>query len=244
MSNLRLTIVQYAGDYREAFERLSAGGKETYYAQRYSVNLVGSLAKRVEQVAVICAVSETSYDSVLANGVRAIGAGLKPGFHASELIPVLAKTQPTRLSLTSPMVQVLRWANANQVRTIAPLADLFPETRSAQQHSASNFSILSKSSHRGMGRQSRHQRMHISHRHWCHARKGRAVGFGLPPTIRPTMRRARCEAVHCGSFSTSAVSRRPRVSAISSGRPRGFDRLETTSGFCWLAGILTEPSSP
>ena len=125
MSTQRLTIVQYAGDYREAFDRLSSGGKETYYAQRYSVNLIGSLAKQVDQVAVICSVSDTSYDSVLANGVRAIGAGLKPGFHPSELIPVLAKTQPTRLSLTSPMVPVLRWANANQVRTIAPLADSF-----------------------------------------------------------------------------------------------------------------------
>ena len=79
MPSLRLTIVQYGGDYRQAFERLSSGGKETYYAQRYSVNLVGSLAQRVEQIAVICAVSETTYDFVLANGVRAIGAGLKSG---------------------------------------------------------------------------------------------------------------------------------------------------------------------
>jgi glycosyltransferase involved in cell wall biosynthesis len=125
MTILRLTIVQYGGDYREAFDRLSGGGKETYYAQRYSVNLVGSLAKRIEQVAVICAVTETTYDSVLSNGVRAIGAGLKQGFHSSELIPLLARTQPTRLSLTSPMVPVLKWANRNQIRTIAPLADSF-----------------------------------------------------------------------------------------------------------------------
>jgi glycosyltransferase involved in cell wall biosynthesis len=127
MSTLRLTIVQYGGDYREAFERLSSGGKETYYAQRYSVNLVGSLAKRIEQVAVICAVSETTYDTILANGVRAIGAGLRQDFHSSELIPALASTQPTRLSLTSPMVPVLKWANKKQIRTIAPLADSFQQ---------------------------------------------------------------------------------------------------------------------
>jgi glycosyltransferase involved in cell wall biosynthesis len=125
MSILRLTIVQYAGDYREAFERFSSGGKETYYAQRYSVNLVGSLAQRIEQVAVICAVSETPYDSVLANGVRAIGAGLKQGFHPSELIPLLNRTQPTRLSLTTPMIPILKWASINRIRTIAPLADSF-----------------------------------------------------------------------------------------------------------------------
>jgi hypothetical protein len=133
---LRLTIVQYAGDYREAFERLSSGGKETYYAQRYSLDLIGSLAQRLGQVAVICALSETAYDSVLANGVRAVGAGLKQGFHPSELIPVLARTQPTRLSLTSPMVPILRWAAANRIRTITPLADSFQKSgwRAAHRH--------------------------------------------------------------------------------------------------------------
>jgi glycosyltransferase involved in cell wall biosynthesis len=120
--------VQYAGDYREAFERLSNGGKETYYAQRYSVNLVGSLAKRLEQVAVVCAISEGTYDSVLANGVRAVGSGLKQGFHPSELIPAIEMTRPTRLSLTSPLVPVLKWAHKNQVRTLAPLADSFQGT--------------------------------------------------------------------------------------------------------------------
>jgi glycosyltransferase involved in cell wall biosynthesis len=125
MLSLRLTIVQYAGDYREAFERFSAGGKETYYAQRYSVNFVGLLAQQFEQVAVVCAVSEAAYDTVLDNGVRAIGAGLRAGFDTSDLVPVVARTHPTRLSLTSPMLPVLRWAKKNRVRTIAPLADSF-----------------------------------------------------------------------------------------------------------------------
>jgi glycosyltransferase involved in cell wall biosynthesis len=122
---LRLTIVQYAGDYREAFGRFAHGGKETYHAQRYSVNLVGSLAQRVNNVSVICALGDEKYDVVLANGVRAIGAGLRHGFHPSELIPDLAKTEPTRLSLTTPMIPLLKWANANRIRTIAPLADSF-----------------------------------------------------------------------------------------------------------------------
>jgi glycosyltransferase involved in cell wall biosynthesis len=133
---VRLTIVQYAGDYREAFEHLSNGGKETYYAQRYSVDLVGSLAQRLEQVAVICAVSDTAYDSVLANGVRAIGAGLRRGFNPTALVPVLARTKPTRLSLTTPLVPILKWAHANSIRTIAPMADSFQKggLRSAFGH--------------------------------------------------------------------------------------------------------------
>jgi glycosyltransferase involved in cell wall biosynthesis len=123
--SLRLTIVQFAGDYREAYERFAQGGNETYYAQRYSVNLIGSLAQRLDQVSVVCAVSNEKYDEVLGNGVRAIGAGLKPQFHAAELITELVKTDPTRLSLTAPLTPVLKWAKANHVRTIVPLADSF-----------------------------------------------------------------------------------------------------------------------
>ncbi|MGJ4892978.1 glycosyltransferase [Bradyrhizobium sp. HKCCYLRH3099] len=123
--SLRFTIVQYAGDYREAFERLSAGGKETYYAQRHSVDFVGSLVKQLEQVAVICAVSDTTYDTMLANGVRAIGAGLRPGFDPASLVPFIANTSPNRLSVNSPLAPVLRWAIGNRIRTIVPLADSF-----------------------------------------------------------------------------------------------------------------------
>ena len=122
---MRLTIVQYAGDYREAFERFASGGKATYQAQRYSVDFVGSLAGRFEQVAVICAISDESYDAVLSNGVRAIGAGLKPGFDPRALLSILEGTAPDRLCLTTPMVPLLNWARRNRVRTITALADYF-----------------------------------------------------------------------------------------------------------------------
>jgi glycosyltransferase involved in cell wall biosynthesis len=124
---MRLTIVQYAGDYREAFERFASGGKATYQAQRYSVDFVGSLAQRLEQVAVICAVCDSPYDVVLPNKVRAIGAGLTPGFHPQELVPLLTRTAPDRLCLTTPMLPLLRWARRNRVRTMTAMADSFRE---------------------------------------------------------------------------------------------------------------------
>jgi glycosyltransferase involved in cell wall biosynthesis len=122
---MRLTIVQYAGDFRESWERFEAGGKATYQAQRYSVGFVASLAQRLEQVAVICALTDRAYDVVLPNKVRAIGAGLKPGFHPRELVPVMARTAPDRLTLVTPMVPLLKWARKNRVRTLATLADSF-----------------------------------------------------------------------------------------------------------------------
>ena len=122
---MRMMIVQYAGDYREAFERFASGGIATYQAQRYSVDFVGSLAQRMEQVTVVCAVCEEPYDVLLSNGVRAIGAGLKPGFSPYELVPILARTAPDRLCLTTPMVPLLRWARRHRVRTITAIADYF-----------------------------------------------------------------------------------------------------------------------
>lgn len=123
--NRRLTIVQYAGDYREAFERLSGGGPETYQAQRYSVETVGELASELEQVAVICALSDERYDVVLPNGVRSIGAGFRFGFEQSDLIPALERTSPSHVLLATPLVPVLRWIAAKRISAIVPLADSF-----------------------------------------------------------------------------------------------------------------------
>jgi len=122
---MRLTVVQYAGDYREAYERFASGGKSTYHAQRYSVDFVESLAGQMEEVATICAVCTEPYDVVLPNKVRAIGLGLQAGFNPRELVPALARTEPDRLCLRTPMVPLLKWARQKQVPTMTMLADSF-----------------------------------------------------------------------------------------------------------------------
>jgi len=125
---MRLTIVQYAGDYREAWERFERGGKATYQAQRYSVAFVSDLAKRMEQLSVVCGVTGEPYDVVLPNGVRAIGGGLRNGFDPNDLLPLVAGTTPDRLVLVTPLAPLLRWASGRKLRTLATLADSF-ETR-------------------------------------------------------------------------------------------------------------------
>lgn len=122
---MRLTIVQYAGDYADAYQRFDEGGKATYQAQRYSVGFVGSLAERLDHVAVVCALADTADDILLPNNVQAIRAGLKPGFKAAKLIPIIARTEPDCLLLTTPMIEVLRWARLNGVRTATTFADSF-----------------------------------------------------------------------------------------------------------------------
>ena len=84
---MRLVIVQYAGDYAEAFQRLGKGGSETYYAQKYSVDAVTEMAKRaeVESLTVICCMTPEFEDVVLENGVRAIGCGFTDKINSQKL---------------------------------------------------------------------------------------------------------------------------------------------------------------
>lgn len=122
---MRVTIVQYGGDYREAWERFDRGGKATYQAQRYSVAFVSSLAQRCAQVAIVCALTDAPYDVELPNKVRAIGAGFSAGFDARDLVSIVESTTPDRLILVTPMVPLLKWAAKNRVRTLMTIADSF-----------------------------------------------------------------------------------------------------------------------
>lgn len=125
---MRLTIVQYAGDFREAYVRLARGGKQTYQAQWYSLNAVGSLARTVEQLTVICALTDEPYDEILPNGVRAIGGGFRQGFRLDLLPPLVERAMPTHLWISTPLPPVLNWALRNNIPAIAVLADSFNKT--------------------------------------------------------------------------------------------------------------------
>ncbi|WP_216599930.1 glycosyltransferase family 4 protein [Sphingomonas sp. AP4-R1] len=122
---MRLTIVQYAGDYREAFERFASGGKATYQAQRYSVDFVGSLAARLEQVSVVCALGDTPSDVVLANGVRAVNVGLGEPLDVDRLLQAVAATRPDRLCIVTPVAGLIRWGIAQRLPMLLTLADSF-----------------------------------------------------------------------------------------------------------------------
>jgi glycosyltransferase involved in cell wall biosynthesis len=99
----RIAFVQY-GDFFEAAERFRNGGPETYFAQRYSVELVERLAQRYAGVMVI-ALTCGPYDRELPSGVRCIGIpnqALKPK-DVSQLFQ--------RLESWGPTTVVLRGAN-------------------------------------------------------------------------------------------------------------------------------------
>lgn len=120
---MRLVIVQYAGDYAEAFERLAKGGSETYYAQKYSVDAVTEMAERAESVTVICCMTPEFKDQVLENGVRAIGCGFNYKIDPQKLIELIAQQKPTHLVLRTTLPDLFNWAIKNKIRTIAVFAE-------------------------------------------------------------------------------------------------------------------------
>jgi glycosyltransferase involved in cell wall biosynthesis len=132
-SGHNLTIVQYAGDFREASVRFAQGGDENYRAQRYTVNYVEGLAKRFSQVTTITWMTNEQYDTVLPSGARAIGAGGGEAIAYDKLIMLLESTRPNLLILRSPFRQLLHWSYRRKIRTMALLADSFVPN-SMKQH--------------------------------------------------------------------------------------------------------------
>ncbi|MFP4007000.1 MAG: glycosyltransferase family 4 protein [Spirulinaceae cyanobacterium] len=128
---IHIAIVQYAGDYREAYQRLlvkSGGeGQENFYAQKHSVEAVANLGRQFGEVITLCYKSENGavYDEFLAAGVRAIGFGFTNKINDTKVIACLEEIQPTHLILRTPSKSVFRWGIRNNVKILALLADSF-----------------------------------------------------------------------------------------------------------------------
>jgi glycosyltransferase involved in cell wall biosynthesis len=122
---MHLLIVQYAGDYRQAFNRFLAGEDETYHAQRESVNAVAEIGKKINEAAILCCLTKESYNEVLKNGVRAIGTGFVNSIQDKKLLKLIEAYHPTHLVLRTPNQAVLRWAVKQDLKTLVILADSF-----------------------------------------------------------------------------------------------------------------------
>ena len=143
---MRLMIIQYAGDFKEAVENFASGGSETYLAQRYSVEAVADLVNETDDIAVLCCQTIAPYDTVLPNGVRAIGAGFKSHVSGKQIVRIVEEYQPTHLILRTPIHRLLFWAIKKRTPTIAVLADSFPVEH--WKHRIKNFLLAKLLNHR------------------------------------------------------------------------------------------------
>lgn len=126
----RLLIVQYAGDVRQAYYALANGQQETYYAQRYSLDVLTHFQQWHETVGTLIFKTDAAYDDVLPNGIRVIGAGFENSdMDDSRILALVQAFRPTRLVLRTPYRPLLRWAIRHQVKTLVTLADSFQGQR-------------------------------------------------------------------------------------------------------------------
>ncbi len=124
---MRLLILQF-GDYGEAARRLEAGGGETYYAQRFTVEYVAGLARAGAAVRVLALGADAPLER-LASGVESAGLALHRGGplgpRLGALLRAVAAWAPSHLLLQVPLAGVIRWALAHGVRLLPLLADSF-----------------------------------------------------------------------------------------------------------------------
>jgi glycosyltransferase involved in cell wall biosynthesis len=138
----RVTFVQF-GDYEEAFRRFERGGAENYYAQKYSVDFVGSLPTRpdVESVTVICVAADAEL-AVLPNEVRTVGIELYPKHQSPrvrELIELVKASRPTHLLAMTPCIPLIAWGVRAGCQVLPMLADSF---RSKGLKAAIDYKLL------------------------------------------------------------------------------------------------------
>lgn len=134
MSKTRLVMLNYAGDYREAYQRLSSGGKETYYAQRYSIDTLAGMTDQYDEVIVIVCLTSERYDEILSNGVRAIGLGQNTTRFARTAISAVRAVAPSHLIISFLMPSIIFWAIWQDLRISVMFSNSFLAPKRFRTH--------------------------------------------------------------------------------------------------------------
>jgi glycosyltransferase involved in cell wall biosynthesis len=120
---MRILFVQH-GDFAEAWRRFRDGEPETYRDQWASVDFVAGLA-RGRDVVVVTLRAEEAYDTVLAPGLRAIGAPDAIAFDMAAVKQQFDAIRPNRIVCRAPHLGTLVWSRRNGVPTLPCFADTF-----------------------------------------------------------------------------------------------------------------------
>lgn len=121
-----MVFVQF-GSFGEAVARFARGGPEMFYAQRYSVEFVQSLACEGTDVAVVNLLQDEAETS-LGDHLRSVGVELFPDGRRPRWLAlwrVLRRLRPERLILATPLPMVLAWALAMGIDVLPLFADSF-----------------------------------------------------------------------------------------------------------------------
>ncbi len=126
---MRLLMVQHGGDYRETVRRFAAGGRETYYAQRYTVEALAKIGQEIGEAGILCCVTDEPYNERLENGVRAIGVGDRhhQEINRSKIFRLIEEYDPSHLIFLFPDRLLLKWAIKQNRRVMGLFTDSSPQ---------------------------------------------------------------------------------------------------------------------
>ncbi|MEX2217207.1 MAG: glycosyltransferase, partial [Phycisphaerales bacterium] len=141
-----LAFIQF-GDYAEAYERLSRGGEETYYAQRQSVDFVTELRRRVPRVLVMW-VGGRAAPRTLDTGVETVGFEVYGRDSIGAGTDYLKGWGATHAVLRTPIAGMLADCVARGVRVLPTFADSFA-TRGLRRRAA-NWRLARLLNHRSI----------------------------------------------------------------------------------------------
>jgi len=122
---MRLIIAQYGGDYRKTFYLLRNQGIETYSSQKYVIDTVTNICKKIDEVVLLCCNTKEIYNQEIEPGLRVIGAGVEPHINSDKILDIIQAQKPSHLIIHFPIPDVFSWAIKHQVKIIALFADCF-----------------------------------------------------------------------------------------------------------------------
>lgn len=120
----RLLIVHFAGDFREAWQRLQRDGTERYYGHRYILEQLALIAQRHGAAGYLSCLAPP-YVEHLPGGVTVMGAGTNPARNPQAIIRMIADYDPTHLIVHGPMPAFIRWGIRRGIRVGCVFADSF-----------------------------------------------------------------------------------------------------------------------
>ena len=132
---MRLLMVQHGGDYRDTVQRFAVGGRENYYAQRYTVEALAKIGQELCETAILCCITQHPYNEQLENGVRAIGAGDQPhpDLDRSTIFRLIEEYDPSHIIFLFADRLLLKWAIKQNRRVTTLLADSLPQQGMKEQ---------------------------------------------------------------------------------------------------------------
>ena len=121
----RILVIQWRGDYREAYLRFAAGGEENYYAQRITVMEADrDMAQEHDAYAVMCLGGTPRFEELMPNGVTAMSAGSDSDkVNYTAVSELMAAFRPSHLILSTPDYKILSEAVAKGINVLPLFAD-------------------------------------------------------------------------------------------------------------------------